>query len=70
MDGEYIMNDLKVKVKFLDEMIKRLKEDKLNEVSFEFIVGSCFPDALENIKTELRKQYTIGYTEGLKESQK
>ena len=64
------MNDLKVKVKFLDEMIKRLKKDKLDEVSFEFIIGSCFPDALENIKTELRKQYTIGYTEGLKESQK
>ena len=70
MDGEYVMNDLKVKVKFLDEMIKRLKKDKLDEVSFEFIIGSCFPDALENIKTELRKQYTIGYTEGLKESQK
>ena len=70
MDGEYVMNDLKVKVKFLDEMIKRLKKDKLDEVSFEFIIGSCCPDALENIKTELRKQYTIGYTEGLKESQK
>ena len=63
------MDNLKVTVKFLDEMVKRLKKDKLTEVNFEFLVGSCFPNALENIKTELRRQYTLGYTAGLKENQ-
>ena len=44
-------------------------KDRLNDatISFEFIVGSCFPNILENIKAEIRNQYTIGYTQGLKE---
>ena len=63
------MDNLKVTVKFLEEMVKRLKKDKLTEVSFEFLVGSCFPNALENVKAELRRQYTLGYTAGLKENQ-
>lgn len=63
------MDDLKIDVTFLEEMVKRLKKDKVKEVNFEFLIGSCFPKALKNIKEELRRQYTMGYTDGLKESQ-
>ena len=61
------MNSLTVEVKTLNKMVKTLKDNNIKEVSFEFLIGSCFPNALENIKTELRKQYTKGYAEGLKE---
>ena len=64
------MNELKVEVTFLDKIVRQLKKDKIKEVSFEFLVGSCFPNALENVKVELRKQHALGYAEGLKESQK
>ena len=70
MSGGKTMNELKVEVAFLDKIVKQLKKDKIKEVSFEFLVGSCFPNALENIKAELRRQHALGYTEGLKESQK
>ena len=70
MSGGKTMNELKVEVAFLDKIVKQLKKDKVKEVSFEFLVGSCFPNVLENIKTELRRQHALGYAEGLKESQK
>ena len=33
--------------------------------SFEFIVGSLFPDAFKNMQTALRTEYTKGYAAGL-----
>ena len=39
----------------------------MTEVSFEFLVGSCFPHIFENIKEEMRRQYTLGYIDGQKE---
>ena len=51
------------------KLYKATKQAKVKEVSFEFIVGSLFPHVIDNIKEELRRQYTIGYTEGLKEGQ-
>lgn len=65
-----MIDDLKVSVKTLDRITKIVKDKKIKEVSFEFLVGSCFPNALENIKEEMRRQYTLGYTEGLKEKEK
>lgn len=38
---------------------------KDSEVSFEFIVGSLFPDAFKNMQTALRTEYTKGYAAGL-----
>ena len=70
MSGGKTMNELKVEVAFLDKIVKQLKKDKIKEINFEFLVGSCFPNALENIKAELRRQHALGYAEGLKESQK
>ena len=47
-------------------MIDDLKTE-MKEVSFEFLVASCFPKAMDNIKAEMRRQYTLGYVEGQKE---
>ncbi len=65
-----MIDDLIVETKMLENMCKRLKQEQIETVSFEFLVGSCFPTALANIKEELRLQYTLGYTEGLKNNDK
>ena len=62
-----MIDDLKVEAKKLHKISKIVKEKNMKEVSFEFLVGSCFPKALQNIKEEMRRQYTLGYSEGLKE---
>ncbi len=65
-----MIDDLKVDAKKLHKIDKIVKDTNMKEVSFEFLVGSCFPKALQNIKEEMRRQYTLGYTEGLKENEK
>lgn len=65
-----MIDDLMVDTKTLDRIVKIVKDKKIKEISFEFLVGSCFPNALQNIKEEMRRQYTLGYTEGLKEKEK
>lgn len=35
------------------------------ELSFEYIIGSCFPTVLDNIKNALKEEHTKGYIEGL-----
>lgn len=67
------MDNITVKYGQLKKIIRALDKAKFtddSEVSFEYIVGSCFPDILKNIKTEIHTQYTKGYMEGLKEAQK
>lgn len=64
------MTDITVKYETLKKMVKAL--EKINptddtDVSFEYIVGSCFPNVLENIKKEMYRQYTNGYIAGLRE---
>ena len=66
-----LMNDITVKYGTLKRIMERLEKTNLNdesEITFEFLVGSCFPDILNNIKAEIRKQYTKGYIEGKRES--
>lgn len=65
-----MIDDLKVDAKKLHKIDKIVKDTNMKEVSFEFLVGSCFPKALQNIKEEMRRQYTLGYTEGLRENKK
>lgn len=62
-----MIDDLHVSYERFHKLHKKAKELNMKELSFEFIVGSCFPKALENIKEEMRRQYTLGYTEGLKD---
>lgn len=62
-----MLSDLVVEYKKFKKVYQAIKDHNIKEISFEFLVGSCFPDALNNIKEEMRRQYTLGYTEGLKE---
>lgn len=63
-----MIDDLNVETKKLQKIVKNLKTNNIKSVSFEFLVGSCFPNALKNIKEEMHRQYTLGYTNGIKES--
>ena len=66
------MDNITVKYGKLKKIIQALENMELNddsEVAFEYIIGSCFPDVLKNIKTEIHTQYTKGYMDGLKEKE-
>ena len=62
-----MINDLKIDIEKFNKVVKAIRKSNMKEVSFEFLVGSCFPKALENVKEEMRRQYTLGYVEGQKE---
>lgn len=47
------------------KVYKAIKQTNAKEVTFEYIVASLFPDVANNIKEEIRRQYTLGYTAGL-----
>lgn len=55
-----------VDFKTFQKVYQAAKKAKLKEVTFEFIIASCFPDIANNIKQELRRQHACGYTEGFK----
>ena len=55
-----ISDKITVKIETVDKMYEIIKKSGIEEVSFEFIVGSCFPNVMDNIKTELHRQYTQG----------
>lgn len=61
------MEHITVKRETLDKVYKAVKKHDMKEITFEFLVSSCFPEIMNNIKEEMRRQYTLGYTEGLKE---
>ena len=62
-----MIDDLTIDIDKFNKVVKAIKKSKMKEVSFEFLVGSCFPKAMNNIKEEMRRQYTLGYVEGQKE---
>ena len=62
-----MIDDLKIDIDKFNKIVKAIKKSEMKEVSFEFLIGSCFPKALENVKAEMRRQYTLGYVEGQKE---
>ena len=62
-----MIDDLKIDIEKFNKVVKAIKKSNMKEVSFEFLVGSCFPKTLENVKEEMRRQYTLGYVEGQKE---
>ena len=70
------MSDVRVidTVKFsrLKRMVHSLelhnKEDIDMDISFEYIIASLFPSCYSNIQDELKRQYTLGYMQGIKES--
>ena len=40
------------------------------EVTFEYLIGSFFPNVVENVHAEANKQYTAGYLAGLADGRK
>ena len=62
-----MIDDLKIDIEKFNKVVKAIRKSNMKEISFEFLVGSCFPKALENVKEEIRRQYTLGYIEGQKE---
>jgi len=64
-----ITDKITVKREKFDKIVDIVNRDNLKEISFEFLVGSCFPKVLKNIKEEMRRQYTLGYIEGQKKEE-
>lgn len=62
-----IMEHIVVKRETVDKVYKAIEKHNMKEITFEFLVGSCFPDIMKNIKEEMRRQYTMGYAEGQKD---
>lgn len=54
------------KLKKIMKQLRQMNFQDSDEVSFEFIIGSCFPDIYNNIQEEMRRQHAMGYAEGLK----
>lgn len=58
------------KLSTLKRMIESIEKNgspqKDMDISFEFIVGSLFPDALNNMKELCTQKYIEGYNESLK----
>lgn len=63
------MDKITAKTETLRKVYKALEKNHIEEFSFEYLVGSCFPKILENIKEEMRRQYTLGYIDGQKEGE-
>ena len=65
-----ISDKITVPIERVDKMYQILKDSGVEEASFEYIIGSCFPQAFENIKTKIRESYTQGYLDGLNDGEK
>ncbi len=55
----------------LKKIVKHLEKINFKDkdlVSFDYVVGSCFPNIYKNIQLEIRKSYTKGYIDGQKET--
>lgn len=63
------MEHITVETAFLRKMVEMLERREESQATFEFLVGSCFPDIMNNIKDEMRRQYTLGYIQGKKETE-
>lgn len=59
------MDKLVVSTEKVGKIYNFLKEKNIEEVSFECLVGSCFPNVYGNIQKEIRQRYTQGYADGL-----
>ena len=52
-----------VKFKLVREFYEKCKCEDDTEIPFSAIVGSFFPNILDNIQKEMGRQYIQGYTE-------
>lgn len=61
------MDELTVSIKRINKILQKLKEEKIENVSFSFLIGSLFPEAYENIKNSLLQERVKGYQEAKEE---
>lgn len=61
--GTVKLSDLEKAVKQLKKQCKVMKVNDL-DVTFEYLIGSFFPEVLDNIKDAMTKQYISGYNDG------
>ena len=61
------MEKITAKTETLGKVYKALEKNHIDEFSFEYLVGNCFPKIMKNIKEEMHRQYTLGYIAGLEE---
>ena len=61
------LGHLKRMINMLD---KHFKGDDTTEISFEFLISSCFPTCYKNIEDKLKEQYTLGFIAGKTEGDK
>ena len=67
-----------VKLSHIESAIKSIKQhykdtpERIDdiEISFEYIIGSFFPDVWKNIQQALTDEHTKGYIEGLNDQSK
>lgn len=65
--GSVKLSRLKAAIKQIEDHYQDTPERLENvELTFEYLIGSFFPEVVENIHAEANKQYTKGYIEGLK----
>ena len=66
--------DIEIKTESVPiEHLKKLLEkipDSVEELSFEFVIASCFPTCWNNIQETMKRQYTLGYIQAKKELEK
>lgn len=69
--GYVTLQELKKAIHQLETQNKKINiSDKECKVSFEYLIGSFFPQIVRNVYDEANKQYTLGYLDGLKEGNK
>ena len=60
------MDNITTSFNKIKKLYKTSKDLQLKEIKFEFVMSLLFPEIYDNIKEEMRRQYTLGYAEGLK----
>lgn len=66
MGDRRIMDNITTTFKSLEKIYQIAKEKDMDEIRFEFIIGSLFPDIYQNIKEEMMHQHALGFAEGRK----
>lgn len=58
-----------VHLKKMIESVEKTCENENIELSFEYVLASCFPTCWNNIQETLSRQYTLGYIQGIKDAE-
>ena len=58
-----LKTEMSVPIPMIRKMLERVEKDNplLNKLSFEFVIGSLFPDAYDNIMKKINDSYFEGF---------